>query len=53
MRDFEVEKEIIKVVMPKFYKFMNGQTVGRDKNGNTDYYEYDVGKFLGQLEWKL
>lgn len=29
-----------------FLKWMNGQTVGMYSNGDTDWYEYDVGRFI-------
>lgn len=29
-----------------FLKWMNGQTVGLDENGDTDWYETDVERFI-------
>jgi hypothetical protein len=44
-------KEVIKILkinklkIKDFDKWMNGQTVGLD-NGEIDYYEQDVGRFI-------
>ena len=29
-----------------FMKWMNGQTVGMNKDGSTDFYDYDVNRFI-------
>jgi hypothetical protein len=36
-----------------FIKFMQGQTVGINADGSTDYYEGDVERFKGRLERML
>lgn len=43
-------QEVIKKIginrLQAFYRFMGGQTVGVDKNGDCDYFEQDVENFL-------
>ena len=38
--------------MPEFFEFMNGQTVGINPDGSTDYYAWDVERFCSQLPRK-
>lgn len=45
----EVTKKIGKENLPSFEKFMRGQTVGLI-NGEYDYYEWDVEKFVEYLK---
>ena len=51
------KSEVIKLLdkhnlsIEAFYKWMNGQTVGI-KNGELDYYEYDVDRFINMFGWR-
>ena len=45
MKNSEVVKLIGKENIEDFYKFMKGQTIGF-KNGQVDFYECDVKKFM-------
>jgi len=45
MRESEVKKYIGENNWKLFNKFMNGKTVGINKDGTFDYYEYDVKRF--------
>jgi hypothetical protein len=44
------KKRILELFWEDFETFMKGQTVGRYDNGETDYYVYDVDKFLRRLK---
>ena len=45
-----IKKEVIEKIGKKrwkeFNEFMNGQTVGVNPDGSTDYYQQDVENFL-------
>jgi hypothetical protein len=47
-------QEVIKIIgisrLQEFHKFMEGQTVGIDKDGEIDYYKQDVENFLRKPE---
>ncbi len=40
------KKEVIDKLWSEFQKFMVGQTVSVDKEGNVDFYEWDVDRFI-------
>jgi hypothetical protein len=42
----EVKKVIKPELFTKFNKWMNGKTVGLNKDGSIDYYEHDVDRFI-------
>ena len=46
------KEEIIKLIgaerWPVFKKFMYGQTVGIYEDGSTNYYRWDVERFIGK-----
>lgn len=48
MKRIEVQELIEKAggSMSEFDDWMTGQTVGIDDNGETDYYDYDVRRFI-------
>ena len=51
------ERELKAMLGPQrwkeFLKFMRGQTVALDKDGNSDYYAHDIEKFLTHRDmWK-
>lgn len=39
------EEEVKEYLFNKFNEWMAGQTVGLNKDGSIDYYEYDVEKY--------
>ena len=53
MRKEEVIKKIGKNRWKAFLKFMVGQTVSINKDGETDYYECDVENFLEKPEYRF
>jgi NOL1/NOP2/fmu family ribosome biogenesis protein len=48
MNQKELEKtlEANKLEIADFYKWMDGQTVGLDDKGETDWYDCDVERFI-------
>ncbi len=46
MNERQVIKKIGKIRWKEFLEFMKGQTVGKNKNGMTEYYAQDVENFL-------
>ena len=46
MKKQEVLKAIGKNKWKEFIKYMDGQTLGINPDGSTDYYDHDVKKFL-------
>lgn len=46
MKKSEVLKAIGKNNWKGFLKYMEGQTLGINSDGSTDYYDHDVKKFL-------
>ena len=54
MKENEIVKKYGKEETKKFLKWMNGQTIGINKDGTFDYYEEDVLRFMngkGDLTW--
>lgn len=50
MKEKEVKEQIGKENWKDFVKFMRGQTVGINKDGSEEYYDYDVHRFqAGEL----
>jgi hypothetical protein len=47
-------QKVIKIIgicrLQEFYRFMEGQTVGMNKDGSIDYYKQDVDNFLRKKE---
>ena len=39
------EQEVKDYLFKQFLKWINGQTVGLNKDGSTDYYEWDVKRY--------
>ena len=40
------EEEVKNYLWKQFQTYMKGQTIGTDKKGNIDYYEWDVKRFI-------
>lgn len=50
MKEQEVKSYIGTENWNTFLKFMEGQTVGVNNDGSTEFYDSDVERFCGQLE---
>lgn len=48
MNEKHVKKMIGKGNWEDFLQFMKGQTVGKNKDGSTDYYDHDVEVYCSQ-----
>ena len=47
------EEEVKELLWKKFLEWMRGQTVSIYEDGSTDYYKYDVERYLWQMPGEI